>query len=245
MKLTAHGLSDVGLKRSNNEDGYLVAEPLGLFIVADGMGGHAAGEVASSLAIETVRELLEPRLTSAGSAEELAPLLAEAMEGANRAVRTATEENPAWQGMGTTLTVLLLRAGQALLAHVGDSRLYRWRGQRLEQLSDDHSLVGDQLRRGLISPEEAQTSNLRNLLLQAVGSTPELEVCQRQLAVEGGDVYLLCSDGLTDLLDDRQLAAILEREPEPAAGCRELIARALAAGGKDNVTAVLIKVESD
>jgi len=243
MKLTAWGISDIGLRRSDNEDSFCVAEPLGLFMVADGMGGHAAGEVASAMAIRTVRDELEQQLQKPRSSDELSPLLAASLERANRAIAAAANDDPARSGMGTTLTVLLLHDRQALLAHVGDSRLYCWRDQRLEQLSDDHSLVGDQLRRGIISAQEADDSTLRNVLLQAVGVTPHLDICQLALPVAADDWYLLCSDGLSDMLSQEQISAILARSSHPERGCQELIAAALAVGGNDNITAILVRVD--
>ena len=243
MKLTASSRTDIGRLRSNNEDCCSVDTRLGLFIVADGMGGHAAGEIASAMAIEVVREQLVPLLRDQPSAADLLAAMTDAIRLANRTVARTGEENPHWSGMGTTLTLLLLWGGQALLAHVGDSRLYRWRAGQLEQLSDDHSLVGDQLRRGLISREEAETSNLRNILLQAVGITPDLEICQKQLPLQADDVYLLCSDGLTDMLDNGEITALLEQKLTVEEECELLLAQALEAGGKDNITLVLVQVD--
>ncbi len=153
MKLSACGKTDVGLLRSNNEDNFFLDEQHGLFIVADGMGGHAAGEVASEMAIEAVREHLCPQLAERESTVSLLSRLADAVTTANRSIAQAGAENEAWSGMGTTLTILLIDNRQALLAHVGDSRLYRLRNQQLEQLSEDHTLVADQLRRGIINEQ--------------------------------------------------------------------------------------------
>jgi len=243
MKLTVSGKSDVGLRRSNNEDSFFAAERLGLFIVADGMGGYAAGEVASAMAVRAVRETLECALETPASGTELRRLLADAVNRANETIAAAAIAEPTRRGMGTTLTILLLYRGQALLAHVGDSRLYRWRDRQLEQLSDDHSLVGDQLRQGLITPEEAQASSMRNVLLQAVGVTPQLEICQQAEPVAAGDWYLLCSDGLSNMLSPQQLVDTLDESAHPEQACQELIDRALAAGGNDNITAVLVRVD--
>ena len=243
MKLTACGKTDIGRLRRNNEDSWFADTRLGLFIVADGMGGHAAGEIASALAVQMIREQLAPLLAKKTRPEGLLSTLSDAIRLANRAIAQAGEENPEWRGMGTTLTVLLLQAGQALLGHVGDSRLYRWRSGQLEQLSDDHSLVGDQLRRGLISREEADASNLRNILLQAVGITPELEICRKQLPLAAGDYLLLCSDGLTDMLKDKTITELLGQDLTPEQGCERLLEEALVAGGKDNISLVLVRVD--
>lgn len=243
MKLTAYGKTDVGLMRCNNEDSFYLDEKLGLFIVADGMGGHAAGEIASNMAVEAIRDLFATPLSKQASGDRLQALLADATNQANRAISRAGIEHPPWAGMGTTLTILLFCGQQALLTHVGDSRLYRWSNQQLEQLSDDHTLIADQLRRGAISHEESDKSNLRNILLQAVGVSEKLDICQKNLPAREGDCFLLCSDGLTDMLSQEKISAILADNPPPQLGCEELIAQALAAGGKDNVTAVLVKVD--
>jgi len=244
MKLNACGTTDVGLVRSNNEDSCYVSTADGLFIVADGMGGHAAGEVASELAIREVCAKLQPRLSEPGEASEITALLGEAVAAANRVIRQASVENPAWQGMGTTVTMLLLHAAQAHLVHVGDSRLYRYRDDHLEQLSDDHTLVEDQLRQGLISDREAETSRLRHVLLQAVGTTKELELCRKTLPLADRDRFLLCSDGVTDMLSDARLAELFATIDDLEALCARLVAEAKAAGGRDNITVVLVEVEN-
>lgn len=241
MKLNACGTSDVGLVRSTNEDSWFVSTADGLFMVADGMGGHAAGEVASDLAVRAVRERLRP--DSAVSADPGA-LLAGAVAAANQAVRQASERNPAWRGMGTTLTILLLQAGEAHLAHVGDSRLYRCRDNQLEQFSDDQTLVEEQRRQGLITGREAETSRLRHVLLQAVGTAAKLELCQKSLPLAERDRFLLCSDGVTDLLSDARLAELFASSGDLQLLCAHLVDEAKAAGGRDNITVVLVEVES-
>jgi len=243
MKLSACGRTDIGRLRKSNQDIFLVDLQRGLFVVADGMGGHAAGEIASAMAGQVTSEQLSLQVLSQQQPADLTTTLEEAIRLANSSIAQAASDNPDWKGMGTTLTVLLLRDEQAFLGHVGDSRLYRWRAGKLEQLSEDHSLIADQLRRGLISPPEADTSDLRNILLQAVGITPDLDICRKQFPLAAGDRYLLCSDGLTGMLNDREIAALLERNLSPEQGCELLIEQALAAGGNDNVTAVLVQVE--
>lgn len=244
MKLTAYGQTDVGRIRSNNEDCFHLDQQRGLFIVADGMGGHAAGEIASKMAIETFCKTFESQFNEQMPAEELLPILAAAVKKANQSISQAAAVNPTWSNMGTTLTVLLLHARQALVTHVGDSRLYRWNNKTLSQLSDDHTLIEDQIRRGIISDREASQSDLRNILLQAVGITEELDICQKTLPTVPGDCFLLCSDGLTDMLCQDKISDILTHCSLPEQGCKELIKEALAAGGKDNVTAVLVTVDT-
>lgn len=243
MKLTACGKTDVGLLRSNNEDSCYTDAETGLFIVADGMGGHAAGEVASEMAVNVVRDQLIAYLQKTAPPDDIGAVLAKSVHQANRIIEQAAEENSAWQGMGTTLTVLLLQEQQALLTHVGDSRLYRFQDNHLEQLSDDHSLVGEQLRSGLISHDEADSSDLRNILLQAVGITPELELCRKQFPLHQGDQFLLCSDGLTTMLSDATIETSCRNTTDQDQLCDELIQQANAAGGKDNIAVVLVRVE--
>ncbi|SHJ11387.1 protein phosphatase [Malonomonas rubra DSM 5091] len=242
MILSAHGITDTGLMRSNNEDSFFLDEQLGLFIVADGMGGHSAGEVASRMAVEIVREKLAEHLTTAPTDDQLQSLLADTVNETNRTIVQAATENPRWSGMGTTLTILLLRQQQAHLAHVGDSRLYRRRNSRLEQLSEDQTLVADQLRRGVLNQAEAEQSNLRNILLQAIGVSEQLDIHQRIEPLQEDDLFLLCSDGLTGMLPDTRIDSILAADNCPQSACKTLLTAALDAGGKDNVTAVLVSV---
>ena len=236
MKLEACGKTDTGLQRSNNEDSFHIDLANGLFIVADGMGGHAAGEVASRLAIETVCTALAKR-----NAADLNLWLGKAVRAANAEIRQAAEINPAWHKMGTTLTILALSDNQARLAHIGDSRFYRLRNKELQQLSEDHSLVAEQLRMGIITAEDARRSNLGNLLTQAVGITTELDICKKTIPLAARDRLLLCSDGLTTMLKDAAIARCLS-QGTPAQACADLIEKALAAGGLDNVTVVVVDI---
>lgn len=243
MKLTTWGQTDIGRLRSSNEDNFSIDRELGLFIVADGMGGHAAGEVASEIAVKTVCESLLPALKQNLLHQDLLSGLKEAINQANQAVTSAAKENSAWQGMGTTLTVLLLQDGQALLGHVGDSRMYRWRTEHLEQLSEDHTLVAEQLRQGRISSGEAGRSGLGHILLQAIGVSEPLDICLQQFPLAAGDLFLLCSDGLTDMLNTADIAQLLRDNPDPEQCCPALIDQALKAGGKDNLTVILIRID--
>ena len=243
MKLSACGKSDVGLVRDNNEDSYFVSEPDGLFLIADGMGGHVAGEIASEMAVRQVCDRVIPQLGKMKSNGDIGCTLADAAHAANTFIVQATARNPSWQGMGTTLTILLVQSDVAYLTHVGDSRLYRFRSGQLTQLSEDHTLVEDQLRRGLITAAEAKSSNMRNILLQAVGIAPDLEIFQKQFSFAENDLFLLCSDGLTDMLTDKKIAAYCESETDITQLCDQLVAGAKDAGGKDNITVVLVRVD--
>jgi len=238
MKLQVCAKTDIGLARKNNEDLFFVDEKQGLFIVADGMGGHAAGEVASHIAVETACKFLQ-------AADQDNPLkqLSQATKKANQAVELAAKGNKAWQGMGTTLTILLLQQQHGYFAHVGDSRIYRLRDSQFEQLSDDHSLVGEQLRQGVLTPEQAKTSALGNILLQAIGMTPQLDICQKSIPLTAGDRFLLCSDGLTNMVSDTEIEKTLKQSGSLEPLCETLIKKALTAGGKDNITAVVLQID--
>ncbi len=238
MKLQVCAKTDIGLRRKNNEDLFFVDEKMGLFIVADGMGGHAAGEVASQIAVETICQSLQT--TDQNSPQEQ---LKQAIENANQAVEQAARGNNKWQGMGTTLTILLLKQQQGYLAHVGDSRIYHLHNSQFEQLSDDHSLVGEQLRQGILTPEQAKISSMGNILLQAIGMTPQLNICQKNIALTVGDRFLLCSDGLTDMVSDQKIEKILKQSVPLTPLCETLIEQAIVAGGKDNITAVILQID--
>jgi protein phosphatase len=255
MRLGLEGamLSDAGCVRERNEDcaAYILPrldDPTdrrcALVVVADGMGGHAAGEVASRLACELVL-----RTVSVGGACP-SSLLRDALLEANAAILAHAMADPSLTGMGTTLTAIMVHDGAAWLGHVGDSRAYLLRGVTLHQLSEDHSLVGELVRRGEISAEAARHHPDRHVIYQALGTHPELKssVWEAGLPLQAGDIFLLCSDGLTDLLPDEEITAVLQ-EHEPVEACRELLNRALAAGGHDNVTAgvfrVMVPVERD
>jgi len=237
MKLTACALTDVGLRRSNNEDSVFADINSGLFIVADGMGGHAAGEVASCMAVETICQ----QLPALEAAVDPATCLQEAFICASRSIRQVAAAETIKKGMGTTLSVLYIAGDSVHLAHVGDSRIYRLRRTKLEQLSIDHSLVAEQMRQGIISPEEARTSQLRNILLQAVGLEDKVDVFLLRQPLRDGDLFLLCSDGLSDMLDDEQICSILRQEHSVERTARALVEAAKAAGGRDNIGVVVVK----
>lgn len=252
MRVRAAARTDVGRRRSNNEDTLCVEESLGLFIVADGLGGHASGEVASRLAVETIREQVAGCVAGAKPPPALGPPVDGASEGANHLVNSirfanqvihgAAGSRPDYQGMATTVVAALLLRDRVALAHVGDSRIYRFRDGKLEQLSRDHSLVQEQLALGVISEAEAQVSPQRHVVTRAVGMEPAVQVDVQEQAVRGGDILLLCSDGLTDMLDEPAiLETVAGAGDDLDAACGALVERANAAGGKDNITAVLVR----
>lgn len=227
--------SDVGRVRERNED-FSHADGR-LFIVADGMGGHRAGEVASSAAVE---EFLRCEKENRG----LDPLrrLRSCLQAANRAVLKMAEDDPALRGMGTTFTVLLLEDG-AYLGHVGDSRAYLLRVGALNPLTRDHSLVEKMVKEGFLTPREARLHPKRNVILRALGLTSNLAADLVRVEVRPGDRILLCTDGLTSQLEDEELAAILREEVDPEACARRLVEEANAKGGEDNVTVILVDLE--
>jgi serine/threonine protein phosphatase PrpC len=242
-------LTDVGMKREHNEDSFLVNEDLGLYVVCDGMGGHAGGETASRLAVQTVeRELLSARLRTDNpfaSAADLAdtPLagaLREAVEGSCAAVFRTSKLNPELHGMGTTCICLLIHETKALVGHVGDSRAYLVREGEVVQLSEDHSLVNEQVRAGLLTPEEARVSRLKNIITRSVGFEEDVLVDVMGVETKPGDRFLLCSDGLSNLIANEEIGEMLASKPF-AEIPKALIDLANDRGGDDNITAVAVE----
>jgi len=237
------------MKREHNEDSFLVNEELGLFVVCDGMGGHAGGETASRLAVQTVeRELLSARLRVDNPFASVAPLaetplagaLREAVEGSCAAVFRTSKMNPELHGMGTTCICLLVHDSYALVGHVGDSRAYLVRDGEVLQLSEDHSLVNEQVRAGLLTPEEARVSRLKNIITRSVGFEEDVLVDILGIETQAGDRFLLCSDGLSNLVANEELGEALAKkklEEVPPA----LILLANDRGGDDNITAIAVE----
>ena len=242
--------SDAGRVRENNEDSVCFAPELNLFVLSDGMGGQASGEVASRLAAETIvarcRESDESA-SSAGSANgadgasEIPERLADGVRAANRAVHQASQTSKELRGMGATVVAVWFTKERVHVAHVGDSRAYRLRAGQLEQLTQDHSFVAEQVRRGAMTEQEAGSSNLQNVLTRALGVDDEVPVdVDGQLLLEG-DTILLCSDGLTRELSDAQIAAVLGEAGDAQDAAELLVALANQAGGEDNITAVVVR----
>jgi protein phosphatase len=231
--------------RSGNEDNYAInATPQqGLFIVADGMGGHAAGEVASEMAVQTV----ELELTAVRDLDDstTAAKLTEAVKKANRAIhdRTITEVDK--QGMGTTVSVLLLTTTRYLIAQVGDSRVYLLRDGALQQLTKDHSYVQEQVDAGFLTPEQARYHPYSNVITRCVGASPEVEPDVYGGEARVGDLFLVASDGLTGMVDDRRLQMLLMSRAEPERKVHSLIAEANGRGGLDNITAIVVQIVPD
>jgi protein phosphatase len=231
------GRSDAGRVRRRNEDAFVLDPPL--FAVADGMGGAQAGEVASRLAAGAFREYrdadaLEPE-------ERLQAIIQEA----NRRIYERAQADAEVSGMGTTVTGALLTGGRVIIGHVGDSRAYRLRGGRLEQLTEDHSLVGDLMRSGRLTQEEAEAHPQRSVITRALGTDPQVDVDTLVVEAAPGDVFLLCSDGLTTMLPDEVIAGTIEAAASVDEAVRELVRGANRGGGEDNITVVAFEVAGD
>jgi PPM family protein phosphatase len=230
------GRTDTGRKRRRNEDAYVIAPPL--FAVADGMGGAQAGEVASKLAAAALEDTDPGRLTGP---ERVASLIQEA----NRRVHERANIDPSTSGMGTTMTVALVEDGGVVIGHVGDSRAYLVREGRIEQLTEDHSLVNELLKSGKLSPEEADTHPQRSVITRAVGTDPDVDVDSFVVDAREGDVFLICSDGLTDMVADDDILAVVEQNHANLdTVTKQLVAAANRGGGEDNITVVTFGIGS-
>ncbi|MFO7605900.1 MAG: Stp1/IreP family PP2C-type Ser/Thr phosphatase [Desulfurivibrionaceae bacterium] len=250
MKFKVSGRTDVGIKRKSNEDSFAIDRQLGLFIVADGMGGHAAGEVASKMAIDVTTDYIkrtittdEPYLTGYNNRYSRAGnRLCSGIILANQLIADTATNRPEWQGMGTTLVAAWLpdpKSPMLAIAHVGDSRAYLLRYGELKQLTRDHSLVEEQLRNGLINKKEADSSSIRNMITRALGFRERVEPDIVETEIEPGDKLLLCSDGLNSMVSDEEILAILKLTGGLEATCQQLISTANAKGGKDNITVII------
>ena len=254
MRIESGGLSDVGHQRHNNEDCYRIVAPLNLFIISDGMGGEAHGEIASSLAVETVVKYC---MQSGNSGEE--PVAGNEQPGwnpktrrlfsavhlANRAIHESAEQHPEQQGMGATITAAWIDQDKLSVAHVGDSRAYLVRSGALQQLTSDHSLVAEQVRRGILSSAEAERSEMQSVLLRALGTQPQVEVDAEEHQLFPNDILLLCSDGLTRMVTEPEIAGTLQAEPDAIKAAEKLIVLANDNGGADNVTVIVVRLEPE
>jgi protein phosphatase len=253
VRITAEALSDVGRKRKGNEDALVLNPEQRLYVVADGMGGHAAGEVASKVAVDAIAEFVE---LTGGNQEITWPFglddsisyegnrLKTAVRHANTRVIEATRESAEYEGMATTVAAVLVDGDVANLAHVGDSRIYLFSNETIEQLTRDHSWVNEQIENGAISPEQARSHPLRNVVTRALGGRPDLVVDIQSRRMATGDMLLLCSDGLTTMVTDEDIARILrEADGDVTKAATALVSEANERGGEDNITVVLLKFE--
>lgn len=244
-------LTDVGQRRDHNEDAIASDDAMGVVVLADGMGGYKAGEVASEIAVLSITAELKEAMLSLrpGQVDAMmnkqaeAKLIIDAVRNANAAIYNVSQTQPQCAGMGTTLVVGLFTNNKLLVGHIGDSRMYRLRNQVLTQITEDHSLLQEQIKSGLITAEQAKYSANKNLVTRAVGIDPEVELELNEYDVEVDDIYLLCSDGLTDLVEDELIQATLNMLssdlPEAA---QKLVQMANDNGGKDNISVILVRV---
>ena len=250
LRRTGTGVTDLGKKRQSNEDAYFMDDMLGLYVVADGMGGHAAGEVASQEAVETVYGMVKRGLSSLHELEDpvadedaraACRLMESAIQAATYMVFSMAEMDRGKSGMGTTISTMLVLGEYAITAQVGDSRIYRVRGAEVEQLTEDHTLIAWQLKQGLITPQEAKKSPHRNVITRAVGNRDYVQVDTGLIPLMSGDRFLLCSDGLHGYLREMDILPIVRLGGEHAV--KRFIDLANERGGKDNITAILVEID--
>ena len=242
MQLTHAANTHVGMVRSGNEDAMHAEADAsrGIYIVADGMGGHAAGEVASAMAIETTAAHI--RRASDEAVPGLGPVLTEAVKEANRAIYQRTLAEPDKQGMGTTATALVVGQGQWIVGHVGDSRIYLLRDGTFTQVTRDHSYVQEQVDAGYLTPEQAKYHPFSNVITRCVGVAQEVVPDVIKGELRAGDTFLLASDGLTGMVDDPVLSRILASRPSPGPMVDAMIREANRGGGVDNITAIVVRI---
>jgi serine/threonine protein phosphatase PrpC len=254
VRIASGGVSDVGRVRTNNEDCYKIVERLNLFVLSDGMGGEVHGEIASAMAVETVvKHCLDAETNPAAQVigavqpywSARTKHLATAVHLANRTIFKAAEKNPDHRGMGATLTAAWIDGAKLSIAHVGDSRAYLLRSGSLLQLTRDHSLVAEQVRRGILTAAEAEESTMQSVLLRALGAQAAIEVDAEEHTLFPRDVLLLCSDGLTRMVTEPEIAGTLQAETDPARAAEKLVALANERGGPDNITVLTVRFEKD
>jgi PPM family protein phosphatase len=254
VRIKSGGMSDVGRVRANNEDCFRMAPEIGLFVLSDGMGGEAHGEVASAMAVETVvKHCIEgennPALPVFGETQAgwsaRTKRLSSAVHLANKKIFDSAAAHPEQTGMGATLTAAWITESFLSIAHVGDSRAYLLRTGALQQLTSDHSLVAEQVRRGILTSAQAEESEMQSVLLRALGANPDVEVDADDHILFARDMLLLCSDGLTRMVTEPEIAGTLQSEPDPSAAAEKLVALANERGGGDNVTVIVVRTSAE
>jgi serine/threonine protein phosphatase PrpC len=251
VQIASGGVTNVGRVRTNNEDSFQIVAPLGLFVLSDGMGGEAHGEVASALAVETVVKYCSgPEDTEAtmifsdtpATWTEKTKRLTNAVHLANKSIFDSAQKNQEQRGMGATITAAWIDGSKLSVAHVGDSRAYLLRSGNLQQLTSDHSLVAEQVRRGILTPAEAERSEMQSVLLRALGAHADIEVDTEEHTLFERDILVMCSDGLTRMVTEPEIAGTLQAEPDPVKAAERLIELANEQGGADNVTVIVIRL---
>ncbi|MGA2082754.1 MAG: Stp1/IreP family PP2C-type Ser/Thr phosphatase [Holophaga sp.] len=248
MRITATGRTEVGCVRKHNEDNFLMEPDLGLFVVADGLGGHAAGEVASRIVVDKISTFIahtaerdrtwpveyEKDLSYDGNRLKASLLLAD------QGILDDIRANPERESMGSTVVACLVHGDLATLIHVGDSRAYLLNPEGIQQITQDHSWVAEQVANGILTPEEARRHPFRNVITQALGNGGDLDLAIRELQVKELDRILLCTDGLSGMVQDKEIWGIVQSAPDAEAAAEELISRAMENGGEDNITVVIV-----
>lgn len=243
MDFNVWGQTDVGLKRDNNQDSILVDKKLRLFVVADGMGGHRGGEVASALAVETMQEVFENELQSGAKINPRDLLRKGYKEASRRIYIKSTRENPELMGMGTTMVSAFGHNGKVYFGNVGDSRAYIFRENNLWQLTEDHSLINEQIRHGVVDPNQPESFVGRNVITRSVGFEESVDVDIIEREVADGEVFLLCSDGLCGLVSNEKISEILNRYP-PSEAVGKCIQEAKRQGGDDNISVIIFQAKA-
>jgi PPM family protein phosphatase len=253
LQIKSSGITDVGLKREGNEDAFSVEDALGFYIVADGMGGHLAGEIASRIAVEVINKAFRKWSAQGAGESEIYgdPDTSLSLKGnyilggirlANRIIYELALEKTEFHGMGTTVAILLTTPSLVIAANVGDSRIYLVRDGEIERLSRDHSVVSEQVELGMMTEEEAESSPLRHVLTRNLGSSDDVVPDIFEIEPNNNDYFILCSDGLTDLVSDDELLSMSEEEPEPGRLCRRLVDEVLDRGAHDNTTVISVSL---
>ncbi len=254
MRIVSGGVTDLGRVRTNNEDCFRIVESLSLFVLADGMGGEAHGEVASEMAVETIVKHCMDAGSDSGATQlglsepswtEKTRRLTNAVHLANKSIYEAGEAHPEQHGMGATLTTAWIDGSKLSIAHVGDSRAYLLRSGNLQQLTSDHSLVAEQVRRGILTAAEAEESEMQSVLLRALGALPDIEVDTDEHTLFARDILMLCCDGLTRMVTEPEIAGTLQAEIDPTKAAEKLIALANERGGVDNITVIVVRVGAE
>ncbi|MBF0456609.1 MAG: Stp1/IreP family PP2C-type Ser/Thr phosphatase [Nitrospirae bacterium] len=241
MRMIAGGQTDKGMKRPKNEDSFAVEQEAGVLVVADGVGGSACGEVASKMAVDIIGDYFrnDENTSAAPGIDSSSSAIALAVKRANEQIYNTAKDDPKLSGMATTVVAAALNGDRLSIAHAGDSRLYLIRGNTIEQLTDDHSLVAEQIRKGMMTKEEAHEVGMRNVITQSLGFTPDIDVDTDEMTVYDGDALLLCSDGLYTMVPETAILHTVKSSIEPARVCERLIYLANKKGGRDNITVVV------
>ena len=249
LRTTITGLTHPGMIRTRNEDALAWHETIHLAVLADGMGGHKAGDVASSMALEIIKNTLcdqLPKLAHPNSSRQRTRLILSTIENANTQIYLASQTSVEKTGMGATLALALFHSDKVIVAHIGDSRIYRLRKHRLRSLTYDHSLINQLIKQGTMTKEEARISRYKNVITRALGHRETVEPDIRELTTIPQDIYLLCSDGLYDMVSENEMRNIIIRHSSDLGTAAQLlITKANKNGGKDNITAILVKTETD